>query len=354
MVILNKINKNWINKFSYPLIISGPCSAETEKQVLKTAKNLNSNYIEVFRSGIWKPRTKPGMFEGIGEVGLKWMKKVKKKYKFLLATEIANKKQARLAIKYDIDILWIGARSTSNPFTVQEISDTLKKTDKIILIKNPLNLDFDLWLGAVERLIKNKIYNIGLIHRGFSIYKSKKYRNQPCWLDVYNFKQKYSNIPILCDPSHISGNSEYIYDLSKKAINYGYDGLMIESHYNPEKALSDSFQQITPKNLTKILDKIFKKNKIVKNYKKELNLYRDNIIEIDENIIYLLNNRFISSKNIGEIKNKHNIEILQKERMLELKKIYKKICKDLNLDEHFIQFIFEEIHKKSLEIQLKK
>ncbi|WGH25661.1 MAG: bifunctional 3-deoxy-7-phosphoheptulonate synthase/chorismate mutase type II [Candidatus Shikimatogenerans bostrichidophilus] len=353
MDLLKKINNNWIKKFSYPLIISGPCSAENEKQILKISNKLNKSYVEIFRSGIWKPRTKPGMFEGVGENGLKWMVKAREKNNILLATEVANKHHIKLALKYKIDVLWIGARSTCNPFTMQEIADNLKNYNNIVLVKNPLNLDIELWIGSIERLIKNNIKNIGLIHRGFSIYKSYKYRNEPCWLEVLKLKKKYPNIPIICDPSHIAGNTERIYEISEKAINFGYDGLMIETHNNPKKALSDSNQQITPENLTKILNKILLKKKINKQYINDLNMYRTNIKEIDENIIHLLHNRFITSKNIGKIKNKYNIEILQKEIMLKIKENYKKMCNVLNLDEHLIQQIFDEIHKKSIEIQIK-
>ncbi|WGH25296.1 MAG: bifunctional 3-deoxy-7-phosphoheptulonate synthase/chorismate mutase type II [Candidatus Shikimatogenerans bostrichidophilus] len=352
MNLLKKINYNWIKKFSYPLIIAGPCSAENEEQILNITKDLDKSYVEVLRAGIWKPRTKPGLFEGVGEKGLKWLIKAKKKYNILLATEIANKEHVKTALKYDIDILWIGARSTCNPFTVQEIANSLKNTNKIILIKNPLNLDIDLWLGGVERLINNNIKNIGLIHRGFSLYKSKTYRNQPCWLEVLNLKKQYPKLPIICDPSHITGNSNEIYEVSKKAIDFGYDGLMIETHNNPKEALSDSNQQITPNYLTEILNKILLKKKINKEYINDLNLYRNNILEIDENIIYLLHNRLITSKNIGIIKKKHNLEIIQKEKMLELKKHYKKICETINLDEKYIQNLFEVIHKKSIETQI--
>ncbi|WGH27055.1 MAG: bifunctional 3-deoxy-7-phosphoheptulonate synthase/chorismate mutase type II [Candidatus Shikimatogenerans bostrichidophilus] len=353
MDLLKKINNKWIKKFSYPLIISGPCSAENEKQVIKISKELNKSYVEVFRCGIWKPRTKPGLFEGSGEKGLKWMIKAKKETGLLLATEIANKEHIKLALKYKIDILWIGARSTCNPFTIQEISDNLKNCNNIILIKNPLNLDINLWIGAIERLVKNNIKNIGIIHRGFSILNNSKYRNQPCWLEVLKFKNKYPNIPIICDPSHISGNNKYIYEISKKAINFGYDGLMIETHNNPEKALSDSLQQITPKKLTEILNNILLKKKIIKKHLIKLEIYRNNINEIDENIINLLKNRFISSKEIGKIKKKYKIDYLQKKIMKKLKDNYKKLCKKLNLDEFLIQRIFEEIHKKSIEIQMK-
>ncbi|MDH3003794.1 MAG: chorismate mutase [Candidatus Shikimatogenerans sp. JK-2022] len=352
MDLLKTINNKWIKKFSYPLVIAGPCSAENEKQVINIAKTLNKTYVEIFRCGIWKPRTKPGMFEGVGEQGLKWMKKVKNKTGLLLATEIANKEQIELALKYDIDILWIGARTTCNPFSIKEISEKLKNTKKIILIKNPLNFDINLWIGAIERLIKNNIKNIGIIHRGFSIYNSIKYRNQPCWLDVLNIKQKYPNIPLICDPSHISGNSKYIYEITKKAINFGYDGLIIECHNNPNKALSDSLQQIKPKKLTEILNKILLNKKLKKNYLIKLDIYRNNINEIDENIIHLLNNRFTTSKQIGIIKKKHKIDFLQKKIEIKLKNNYKFLCKKLNLDEYLIQNIFEKIHKKSIEIQM--
>ncbi|WGH26027.1 MAG: bifunctional 3-deoxy-7-phosphoheptulonate synthase/chorismate mutase type II [Candidatus Shikimatogenerans bostrichidophilus] len=354
MNILNKIKNNWIKKFSYPLIISGPCSAENKKQVIDISNKLNKSYVEVFRCGIWKPRTNPGMFEGVGEDGLKWMLEAKKKNNILLATEIANKDQIKLALKYKIDILWIGARSTCNPFTIQEISDNLKDYKNIVLVKNPLNFDINLWIGALERLVKNNILNIGIIHRGFSIYKSFKYRNIPCWLDVLKFKKKYPNIPIICDPSHISGDSKKIYEISKKAINFGYDGLMIETHNNPKKALSDSQQQITPEKLTEILNKILLKKKIKKKYLIKLDIYRSNINEIDENILHLLKNRFITSKKIGKIKNKYKINIIQKKIMKKIKENYKYICKKLNLDDFLIQRIFDEIHKKSIEIQIKK
>ncbi|WGH25114.1 MAG: bifunctional 3-deoxy-7-phosphoheptulonate synthase/chorismate mutase type II [Candidatus Shikimatogenerans bostrichidophilus] len=352
MNLLKKINYNWIKKFSYPLIIAGPCSAENEEQILNITKNIDKSYVEVLRAGIWKPRTKPGLFEGVGEKGLKWLIKAKKKYNILLSTEVANEEHVKTALKYDIDILWIGARSTCNPFTVQEIANTLKNTNKIILIKNPLNLDIDLWLGGVERLINNNIKNIGLIHRGFSLYKSKTYRNIPCWLEVLTIKKEYPKLPIICDPSHITGNSNKIYEISKKAIDFGYDGLMIETHNNPKEALSDSNQQITPNYLTEILNKILLKKEINKKYINDLNLYRNNLLEIDENIIYLLHNRLITSKNIGVLKKKHNLEIIQKEKMLELKKFYKEICKKINLDEKYIQTLFDFIHKKSIETQI--
>ncbi|WOX79342.1 chorismate mutase [Candidatus Shikimatogenerans bostrichidophilus] len=353
MDLLKKIQNNWIKKFSYPFIIAGPCSAENEKQIINITKTLNKSYVEVLRAGIWKPRTKPGMFEGNGEEGLKWLVKAKKLYNILLATEVANKEHVKLALKYNIDILWIGARSTCNPFTIQEISDSLKNSNKIILIKNPLNLDIDLWKGAIERLIRNNINNIGIIHRGFTIYKNYKYRNQPCWLEVLKFKEKYPNIPLICDPSHIAGNSKYIYEISKKAINYGYDGLMIESHENPKEALSDAQQQITPNQLTEILSKILLKKPIIKKYLNYLDIYRTNINEIDENILHLLKNRFLSSYEIGKIKNKYKIDILQKNIMLKQKENYKNISQKLNLNEIFIQKIFDKIHKESIKLQLK-
>ncbi|WGH27567.1 MAG: bifunctional 3-deoxy-7-phosphoheptulonate synthase/chorismate mutase type II [Candidatus Shikimatogenerans bostrichidophilus] len=353
MDLLKKIKNNWIKKFSYPLVISGPCSAESEEQLIKIAKDLNKSYVEVLRAGIWKPRTKPGMFEGVGEIGLKWMLKAKKETNLLLATEVANKNHVNIALKNKIDIIWIGARSTCSPFTIQEIADNLKNYKNIVLIKNPINLDMELLIGALERLVKNNIKNIGIIHRGFSIYKSCKYRNLPCWLEMLNFKKKYPNIPIICDPSHISGNTENIYEISKKAIEFGYDGLMIETHNNPKKALSDSQQQITPNELTNILNKILLNKKNQKKYIKNINIHRNNIKEIDENILHLLSKRFISSLEIGKIKKKYKIEILQKEIMKKIKENYKLISKKLNLDDSFIQIIFDEIHKKSLEIQNK-
>ncbi|WP_375323032.1 chorismate mutase [Candidatus Karelsulcia muelleri] len=346
---MKKIEPNWINSFKKPLIISGPCSAENENQILEIAKRLDPNYVEIFRAGIWKPRTRPNNFEGIGEIGLKWLNKVKKKNGFLVAIEVANKIHVELALKYDIDIIWIGARSTVNPFTVQEIAESLKDTNKIILVKNPINPDIDLWIGALERLINKGIKNLGVIHRGFSIYKNLKYRNIPNWKLALKFKKLYPNIPMLCDPSHICGNREGIFEVIKKAINFNYEGFIIETHCDPDKALSDSYQQILPEKIKEFFSKIdFKKKKNLK-----LESKREFINELDENLIYLLSDRMILSEKIAIIKKINNFLVFQPKRWESLIEKYINLGNQLGLSKKFIKIIFNEIHKESINIQNK-
>jgi chorismate mutase len=256
-----KNNKNlrlWLDEFnlSHPLVIAGPCSAETEDQMLNIAKQLKDTDVSVFRAGIWKPRTRPGMFEGVGAIGLKWLKRVKDETGLLTSTEVANANHVNLALENDVDILWIGARSAVSPFIVQEIADSLRGTDKIVLLKNPVNPDLSLWFGGVERLYSADIKKIGVIHRGFSTSSKSKFRNNPEWQIPIEFQNKFPDIPLICDPSHICGRRDLIHDVSQKSLDLNFDGLMIETHVDPDSAWSDAAQQITPKTLIQLMKEL--------------------------------------------------------------------------------------------------
>ena len=247
--------KKWLNEFklNHPLVIAGPCSAETEDQVLKIANELKNTDVTAFRAGIWKPRTRPGNFEGVGAIGLKWLQKVKSETGLLTCTEVANRVHVQLALEHDIDILWIGARSTVSPFIVQEIADALKGTNKIVLIKNPVNPDLALWLGGIERLYSSDIKKLGVIHRGFSTYEQTKYRNNPEWQIPIELQNKFPDLPLICDPSHIAGRRDIIQDLCQTALDLNFDGLMVETHVDPNNAWSDAKQQIKPSVLIKMM-----------------------------------------------------------------------------------------------------
>ena len=248
--------RTWLDEFNlkHPLVIAGPCSAETEDQVLKIAHDLKDTDVSVYRAGIWKPRTRPGMFEGVGAIGLKWLDKVKKETGLLTATEVANASHVKLALEYDIDVLWIGARSTVSPYIVQEIADALNGTDKIVLVKNPVNPDLSLWLGGIERLYSANIKKLGVIHRGFSTYEKSKYRNNPEWQLPIELQNKFPDLPLICDPSHIAGRRDILQDISQTALDLNFDGLMIETHIDPDNAWSDAAQQITPSVLVKMMN----------------------------------------------------------------------------------------------------
>jgi len=251
---ITKEHQQWLAdlKLNHPLVIAGPCSAETEEQVLKIAHELKNSDVSIFRAGIWKPRTRPGGFEGVGEIGLKWMQKAKAETGLLMAIEVANANHVKLALQYDIDVLWIGARTTVNPFAVQEIADALQNTNKIVLIKNPVNPDLSLWIGGLERLYQAGIKNLGVIHRGFSTYEKTKFRNNPEWQIAIDMQNRFPNLPLICDPSHITGKREMIQEVSQQALDLNYDGLMIETHFDPDNAWSDAAQQVTPAALKQI------------------------------------------------------------------------------------------------------
>lgn len=348
-----KNKQNWINTFDKPLAIAGPCSAESEKQMLEIAESLNKEYVQVFRAGIWKPRTKPNSFEGVGTIGLKWLKKVKDEFGFITTTEVANAQHVKLAIEHDVDWVWIGARSTVNPFTVQEIAEALKDSNKVVLVKNPVNPDLDLWIGAIERLQGQNIQNLGAIHRGFSTYKKTKYRNNPQWQIALDFMDKMPEIPMICDPSHICGNREGIYEVSQKAYNFEYDGLMVETHCNPDEAWSDAKQQITPDRLLEILKKIELRKSDDEDaiYHMNLNRLRNDIDEADQNILETIAQRMGISTQIGELKKEHNVAVYQPERWKVIRENSVMQGNKLGLSEDFIDKLIKAIHQESIRHQ---
>ena len=353
----NKEMKNWLNAFnlSHPLVIAGPCSAETEDQVLKIAHDLKNSDVSVYRAGIWKPRTRPGMFEGVGAIGLKWLEKVKKETGLLTATEVANANHVKLAIDHNIDVLWIGARSTVSPFIVQEIADALNSTDKIILVKNPVNPDLSLWLGGIERLNSANIKNLGVIHRGFSTYEQTKYRNNPEWQLPIELQNKFPDLPLICDPSHISGRRDILQDISQTALDLNFDGLMIETHINPDKAWSDAAQQIKPEVLIKMMNNL-KMRKITNeevDFKNSLNTLRTQIDVIDQGLLDTLGKRMKVAIEIGNLKKKKNVAVLQTKRWNEI--LGKMILEgeEKGLSEEFILRMFKAIHQESINHQKK-
>ena len=353
----NKEMRNWLNalKLNHPLVIAGPCSAETEDQVLKIAHDLKNSDVSVYRAGIWKPRTRPGMFEGVGAIGLKWLEKVKKETGLLTATEVANANHVKLAIEHNIDVLWIGARSTVSPFIVQEIADALNGTDKIILVKNPVNPDLSLWLGGIERLNSANIKNLGVVHRGFSTYEQTKYRNNPEWQLPIELQNRFPNLPLICDPSHISGRRDILQDVSQTALDLNFDGLMIETHINPDKAWSDAAQQIKPEVLIKMMDDL-KMRKVTNeeaDFKNSLNTLRTQIDVIDQGLLDTLGKRMKVAIEIGNLKKKKNVAVLQTKRWNEIlgKMILEGEAKGLS--EEFILRMFKAIHQESINHQKK-
>ena len=349
--------RSWLENFNlpHPLVIAGPCSAETEGQVLKIAHELKDTDVTVYRAGIWKPRTRPGMFEGVGAIGLGWLKKVKEETGLLTATEVANKDHVKLAIENDVDILWIGARSTVSPFIVQEIADALEGTDKIVLVKNPVNPDLSLWLGGVERLYTANIKNLGLIHRGFSTYEKTKFRNIPEWQIAIEVKNRFPDLPIICDPSHIAGRRDLIFDLSQAALDLNFEGLMIETHWDPDNAWSDAKQQVTPTRLVEIMKdlKVRKKTTEEEAYKHELNTLRAQIDVVDQTLLDTLGKRMKVAKEIGNLKLANNVAVLQNKRWNEI--LGKMILEgqERELSEEFILRVFKAIHQESINKQEK-
>ena len=347
--------REWLNDFglSHPLVIGGPCSAETEEQVLKIAHELKDTDVTVLRAGIWKPRTRPGMFEGVGAIGLKWLQKAKVETGLLTATEVANAVHVKLALEHDVDILWIGARSTVSPFIMQEIADALEGTDKIVLVKNPVNPDLALWLGGVERLYTANIKKLGLIHRGFSSYERSKYRNNPEWQIAVEAQNKFPDLPMICDPSHIAGKRDLIFDICQTALDLNFDGLMVESHWDPDNAWSDASQQVTPTVLVQIMKdlKIRKETNEEEAYTTALNTLRAQIDIADQTILDTLGKRMKVAEEIGTLKKSKNVAVLQNKRWNEI--LGKMILEgqDRNLSEEFILKIFKAIHQESINHQ---
>ncbi|MFV0397038.1 MAG: chorismate mutase [Bacteroidales bacterium] len=334
-----------------PLIIAGPCSAESEEQVLETAKLLSSQGVKIFRAGIWKPRTKPGLFEGVGEEGLRWLKKVKQETGMFTATEVATQRHVFEALKYGVDMLWIGARTTVNPFAVQEVAEALRGTDIPVLVKNPVNPDLDLWIGAFERLQAVGINRIGAIHRGFSTYDKKIYRNIPQWHIPIELRRRIPNLPIICDPSHIGGKRELIAPLSQQAMDLNFDGLMIESHCNPDKAMSDSAQQITPDVLTYIIEHLVIRD--TNQTTESLSELRRSIDELDNELLAILAKRMRISKEIGTYKKEHNMPVLQAARYDEIFASRINQAVQMGMGDEFMKKVLEAIHEDSIRQQLK-
>ena len=337
-----------------PSVVAGPCSAETEEQVMETAKGLKELGINVFRAGIWKPRTHPGSFEGVGAPGLKWMQRAKKEYGLKIATEVASEKHVFECLKYGVDLVWLGARTTANPFLVQEIADALQDTDIPVLVKNPENPDIDLWIGALERLNRAGIKKLGVIHRGFSTADKIKYRNDPQWQMAIELRSRYPELPFFVDPSHMAGCKDYIRELSQRSLDLGFEGLMIESHCNPSCALSDAKQQLTPAELTDLLEnqiKVRDADSDSKEWKENIDQLRAKIDILDENLLYTLGARMKVSKQIGEYKKNSNVAILQTSRWdAVLAKVVEKGA-EYGLPEDFVKDVFNAIHEVSVEIQ---
>ncbi len=337
-----------------PLIISGPCSAETEEQVIETATRLaNTGKIDMLRAGIWKPRTRPGSFEGIGTKGLPWLQQARKLTGLPTAVEVATGKQVEDALHFDVDVLWIGARTTVNPFSVQEVADALRGAKVPVLIKNPINPDLELWIGAVERVAKAGISQIGLIHRGFSSYGNTEYRNAPMWHLAIEMKRRNPDMMLINDPSHICGRRDILLDVAQKAIDLDYDGLMIESHIDPDMAWSDAKQQVTPERLSEMLGEIVWRKEDVNSeeFHAALEKLRQQINHLDDELMQVLGQRMKIAEKIGEYKKQNNITILQTNRWNEiLERAFAKGEK-LGLTKEFITKYFDAVHMESINRQ---
>jgi chorismate mutase len=347
----DKIQQTWNKR---PLIISGPCSAETEEQVVATAQRLAATgKVDMLRAGIWKPRTKPGMFEGIGAKGLPWLQQAKKLTGLLTTVEVATGKQVQDALTFDVDMLWIGARTTVNPFSVQEVADALRGVDVPVLVKNPINPDLELWSGAVERVARAGVKQIGLIHRGFSSYGNTEYRNAPMWHLAIDMKLKHPNMPMINDPSHICGRRDILLEVIQRAIDLDYDGLMIESHIDPDNAWSDAKQQVTPERLKEMLETIIWRKEDVNSaeYHAALEKLRQQINHLDDELMQILSQRMKIAEKIGQYKKENNITILQTNRWNEIiEKAFAKGEKN-GLSKEFITKYFDAVHMESINHQ---
>lgn len=349
--------RTWLDDFqlNHPLVIAGPCSAETEDQVLKIAHELKNSDVSIFRAGIWKPRTRPGGFEGVGEIGLKWLQKAKAETGLLIATEVATAAHVKLALEHDIDVLWIGARTTVNPFAVQEIADALQGTDKIVLLKNPVNPDLSLWIGGLERLYNANIKKLGVIHRGFSTYEKTKYRNNPEWQIAIDLQNRFPDLPLICDPSHITGKRDMIQEVSQQALDLNYDGLIIETHIDPDSAWSDAAQQVTPATLKQMFVnlRVRKVSDDESEYNQKMAKLRMQIDEFDGKLLEILGNRMKVADKIGLLKKEKNVAILQNQRWNEI--LGKMILEgeEKGLSNEFVMLLFKAIHQESITHQEK-
>lgn len=334
-----------------PMIIAGPCSAETEEQVINTARNLAQNGIKMFRAGIWKPRTKPGGFEGVGAEGLAWMKRVKEETGMYICTEVATKAHVDAALEAGIDVLWIGARTSANPFAMQEIADALVgHEDKIVLVKNPVNPDIELWIGALQRIYNAGIRKLGAIHRGFSTYGKHLYRNLPQWHIPMELGRRIPNLPILCDPSHIGGKRELVAPISQQAVDMGFEGLIIESHCEPDCAWSDKSQQVTPDVLNYIINTLVPREKTQST--ENLNILRQQIDQLDNDLIEVLNKRMRVCREIGQYKKEHRMQVVQIGRYDDIMKSRIKLAEEMGMSGDFMKSVLEAVHEESVRQQI--
>ncbi len=333
-----------------PLVIAGPCSAETEEQVMETARQLSNNGIKIFRAGVWKPRTKPGGFEGKGLEALPWLQRVKAETGMLLATEVATPEHVEAALKAGVDILWIGARTTANPFSVQAIADALEGVDVPVLVKNPVNPDIELWTGALLRINNAGIRRLGAIHRGFSSADSKLYRNPPMWHLPIELKRRFPNLPIITDPSHMGGRRDMIAPLSQQAMDLGMDGLMIESHCDPDNAWSDAKQQVLPEVLDFILDRLVVRDSV--EVTESISQLRKQIDDLDNHLMDVLTRRMRISREIAEYKKLHNMTVVQTTRyseILDKRGAQGALC---GMNPDFVRAVYEAIHSESVRQQI--
>lgn len=333
-----------------PVVIAGPCSAETEEQVMETAMDLAKNGVRIFRAGIWKPRTKPGGFEGVGSVGLTWLQEVKKETGMLVATEVANKQHVEEALNVGVDVLWIGARTSANPFAMQEIADSLVGADVPVLVKNPVNPDLELWIGAMQRIYNAGIRQIGAIHRGFSAYGKHLYRNMPQWHIPIELRRRMPELTLICDPSHIGGKRELVAPLSQQAMDMGFDGLIVESHCDPDSAWSDKSQQVTPEVLNFILNMLVVRD--TTQTTESLTLLRQQIDQIDNDLLEALSKRMRISREIGQYKKEHSMPVVQTGRYDDILNSRAAAAEELGMNGDFMKTVYQAIHEESVRQQI--
>lgn len=333
-----------------PVVIAGPCSAETEEQVMETAKDLAKNGVRIFRAGIWKPRTKPGGFEGVGSVGLTWLQEVKKETGMLVATEVANKQHVEEVLNAGVDVLWIGARTSANPFAMQEIADSLVGADVPVLVKNPVNPDLELWIGAMQRIYNAGIRQIGAIHRGFSAYGKHLYRNMPQWHIPIELRRRMPELTLICDPSHIGGKRELVAPLSQQAMDMGFDGLIVESHCDPDCAWSDKSQQVTPEVLNFILNMLVVRD--TTQTTESLTLLRQQIDQIDNDLLEALSKRMRISREIGQYKKEHSMPVVQTGRYDDILNSRAAAAEELGMNGDFMKTVYQAIHEESVRQQI--
>ena len=333
-----------------PVVIAGPCSAETEEQVMETAKDLAKNGVRIFSAGIWKPRTKPGGFEGVGSVGLTWLQEVKKETGMLVATEVANKQHVEEALNAGVDVLWIGARTSANPFAMQEIADSLVGADVPVLVKNPVNPDLELWIGAMQRIYNAGIRQIGAIHRGFSAYGKHLYRNMPQWHIPIELRRRMPELTLICDPSHIGGKRELVAPLSQQAMDMGFDGLIVESHCDPDSAWSDKSQQVTPEVLNFILNMLVVRD--TTQTTESLTLLRQQIDQIDNDLLEALSKRMRISREIGQYKKEHSMPVVQTGRYDDILNSRAAAAEELGMNGDFMKTVYQAIHEESVRQQI--